>query len=123
MDFSVYSVDVLCIGKRPDPPPKGSVSVSNVTGYRPDGVVTVPVKGISLFRFATAYNPALRHMRPLSSGHGIFTPQGRRRSVKSATYIHLLPRLRMLEVIPPLPICLHGVVLGETHRLHLCTCL
>jgi hypothetical protein len=48
--------------------------------------------GAWIFLFATAFRPALRHTQPPIQW-----------GVKVPTHLHLVPRLRMLEDIPPLP--------------------
>jgi hypothetical protein len=45
-------------------------------------------------------------------GTGSSLPAGKAAGTNSWPHLHLVPRLEMLEAIPPLPIRLHGVVLN-----------
>jgi hypothetical protein len=66
----------------------------------------------SIFLFATASRPALEPTQPpIEWVPGALSPRVKRPGVRLTIHLHSVPRLRMLEALPPFPyIRLHGVV-------------
>jgi hypothetical protein len=54
-----------------------------------------------------------------SVGTGELSPRVKGRSMKVITHLHLIHRLRLCGAIPPLPQCLHGVMLNKAPGIFL----
>jgi hypothetical protein len=83
-----------------------------VTGYGPKGRGSFPGRGIRFFSLFQFPDRMWGPPRFIPNGYqGLFIPGYNGRVVMLTTHLHLVPRLRTVELYLHSPIGLHGVVL------------